>query len=216
MQHKSKGQKKKKKKNSRKVGDCIAKYIKWKSIRIIRLWMDWIMGYWGLKFDSIPSYRLGELFLVLFVRLFDLCLFGFVGFLLLLVSWKGCGLWLWHSLDFSFTFFFEYVIYYGTPLIFLLIWYVCSTCACLVLPVSSSSWCLAMAVVCDCGTPWTFLLHIFSYMTGFSFILCSSSQFVLVPLKDCVSWLHISWVSSLIFLCIVYYDLFALPFGVHW
>ena len=42
--------------------------------------------------------------LVLFVRLFDLCLFGFVGFLFLLVSGKGCGLWLWHSLDFSLTF----------------------------------------------------------------------------------------------------------------
>ena len=52
--------------------------------------------------------RLGktELILVLFVRLFDLCLFGFVGFLFLLVSGKGCGLWLWHSLDFSLTFFF--------------------------------------------------------------------------------------------------------------
>ena len=39
--------------------------------------------------------RLGkrELILVLFVRLFDLCLFGFVGFLLLLVSGKGCGDW---------------------------------------------------------------------------------------------------------------------------
>ena len=38
--------------------------------------------------------RLGkkELILVIFVRLFDLCLFGFVGFLLLLVSEKGCGL----------------------------------------------------------------------------------------------------------------------------
>ena len=36
--------------------------------------------------------RLGkrELILVLFVRLFDLCLFGFVGFLFLLVSGKGC------------------------------------------------------------------------------------------------------------------------------
>ena len=46
--------------------------------------------------------RLGkrELILVLFVRLFDLCLFGFVGFLFLLVSGKDCGLWLWHSLDF--------------------------------------------------------------------------------------------------------------------
>ena len=38
--------------------------------------------------------RLGkrELILVLNVRLFDLCLFGFVGFLFLLVSGKGCGL----------------------------------------------------------------------------------------------------------------------------
>ena len=33
-----------------------------------------------------------ELILVLFVRMFDLCLFGFIGFLLLLVSGKGCGL----------------------------------------------------------------------------------------------------------------------------
>ena len=29
----------------------------------------------------------------------------FVGFLFLLVSGKGCGLWLWHALDFSLTFF---------------------------------------------------------------------------------------------------------------
>ena len=38
--------------------------------------------------------RLGkrELIFVLFVRLFDMCLFGFVGFLFLLVSGKGCGL----------------------------------------------------------------------------------------------------------------------------
>ena len=51
--------------------------------------------------------RLGkrELILVLFVRLFGLRLFRFVGFLFLLGSGKGCGLWLWHSLDFSLTFF---------------------------------------------------------------------------------------------------------------
>ena len=51
--------------------------------------------------------RLGkrELILVLLVRLFGLCLFRFVGFLFLLGSGKGCGLWLWHSLDFSLTFF---------------------------------------------------------------------------------------------------------------
>ena len=49
--------------------------------------------------------RLGkrELVLVLFVRLFDFRLFGFVCFLFLLVSGKGRGLWLWHSLDFSLT-----------------------------------------------------------------------------------------------------------------
>ena len=43
---------------------------------------------------------------MLFVRLFDLCLFGFVGFLFLLGSGKGCGLGLWHSLAFSLTFFY--------------------------------------------------------------------------------------------------------------
>ena len=50
--------------------------------------------------------RLGkrELILVLFVRLFGLFLFRFVGFLFLLGSGKGCVLWLWHSLDFSLTF----------------------------------------------------------------------------------------------------------------
>ena len=49
--------------------------------------------------------RLGkrELILELFVRLFGLYLFWFVGFLFLLVSWKGCGLWLRQSLDFSLT-----------------------------------------------------------------------------------------------------------------
>ena len=36
--------------------------------------------------------------------------------------------------------------------------YVCSICACLDLSVSLSSWCLGRAAVCDCGTPWTFLL----------------------------------------------------------
>ena len=40
----------------------------------------------------IPRLGKRELILVLFVRLFDLCLFGFVGFLFLLGSGKGCGL----------------------------------------------------------------------------------------------------------------------------
>ena len=52
--------------------------------------------------------RLGKrkLVLMLFVRLFDLRLFGCVCFLFLLVSGKGYGLWLCHSLDFSLNFFF--------------------------------------------------------------------------------------------------------------
>ena len=58
----------------------------------------------------------GELILVLFVRLFDLCLFGFVGYLFLLGSGKGCGLWLWHSLDFSLTFYFVYIFVHRKPL----------------------------------------------------------------------------------------------------
>ena len=57
---------------------------------------------WVLR---LPRLGKRELILVLFVRLFDLRLFGFVGFLFLTVSRKGCGLWLWHSLDFSLTFF---------------------------------------------------------------------------------------------------------------
>ena len=40
----------------------------------------------------LPRLEKRELILVLFVRSFDLCLFGFVDFLFLLVSGKGCGL----------------------------------------------------------------------------------------------------------------------------
>ena len=40
----------------------------------------------------LPRLGTRELILVLFVRLFDLCLFSFVCFLFLLVSGKGCGL----------------------------------------------------------------------------------------------------------------------------
>ena len=60
---------------------------------------------------QLPRLGKRELILVLFVHLFDLCLFGFVGFLFLLGSGKGCGLWLWHSLDFSLTFFFSNIWY---------------------------------------------------------------------------------------------------------
>ena len=49
----------------------------------------------------LPSLGKKELISVLFERLF-----GLVGFLFLFGSGKGCGLCLWHSLDFSLTFFF--------------------------------------------------------------------------------------------------------------
>ena len=40
----------------------------------------------------LPRFGKRELILVLFGRLFDLCLFDFVGFLFLLVSGRGCDL----------------------------------------------------------------------------------------------------------------------------
>ena len=63
---------------------------------------------------SIAITSLGEereLILVLFVRLFDLRLFGFVCLLFLLVSGKGCGWCLWRSLEFSLTFLFFITAY---------------------------------------------------------------------------------------------------------
>ena len=42
---------------------------------------------------------------------------------------------------------------------------VCSVCAYFGLSVSSSSWGLGRAAVCDCGTPWTFLLPFFFFYT---------------------------------------------------
>ena len=52
-------------------------------------------------------------------------------------------------------------------------------CACLDFSVSSSSWCLGRAAVCDCGTPWTFLLPILR-LFGFDCVL-----FLLVSEKGC-------------------------------
>ena len=46
----------------------------------------------------------------------------------------------------------------GKRKLILVLFYVCSIYACLVLSISSSSWCLGRAAACDCGTPWEFLL----------------------------------------------------------
>ena len=48
-------------------------------------------------------------------------------------------------------------------------------CACLDLSVSSSSWCLGRAAVCDGGTPWTFLLPFFTNRDWVNNHACSSS-----------------------------------------
>ena len=45
--------------------------------------------------------------------------------------------------------------------------YVCSVCAYLDLSVSSSIWGPGRAAVCDCGTPWTFLLPFFFVISRF-------------------------------------------------
>ena len=50
----------------------------------------------------------------------------------------------------------------GKRELILVLSYVCSVCACLDLSVSSSSWGLGRAAVCDCGTTWTFLLPFFT------------------------------------------------------
>ena len=59
----------------------------------------------------LPRLGKGELILVLYIRLFDLCLFGFVGFPIPLGVCEGCGLWLWYSLDFSLTFFVTFYVW---------------------------------------------------------------------------------------------------------
>ena len=46
----------------------------------------------------------------------------------------------------------------GKRELILVLFVLCSICACLVFSVSSSSLCLGWAAACDCGTPWTFLL----------------------------------------------------------
>ena len=76
--------------------------------------MSYLVSFCSCVFFSVllalrlPRLGKRELILVLFERLLDLGLFSFVGFLFLLVYGKGCGLWLWHSPDFSLTFFFPY------------------------------------------------------------------------------------------------------------
>ena len=117
--------------------------------------------------------RLGkrELILVLFVCLIDLCLFGFVGFLFLLMSGKGCVC----DCGTPWTFLLPFL-----PCYFVLVFFshfsIANTSlgeertslgafrtfvrfapACF-FSVFYFSWCLGRAAVCNCCTAWTFLL----------------------------------------------------------
>ena len=67
----------------------------------VALWFN-LRGdlFWGLS-GGVLFLCFSDLLFALFVRLFDLRVFGFVCFLFLLVCGKGFGLWLWHSPDFS-------------------------------------------------------------------------------------------------------------------
>ena len=64
----------------------------------------------------------------------------------------------------------------------LVLFVICSICACLVLSVFTSSWCLGRAAVCDCGIPWTFLLP-FS-LTGNCYVLLA--DILRIPIE--LSW----------------------------
>ena len=74
------------------VFPCVILFLCFSVLLVLRLPRSWVgdggggggVGGWGRGE--------GELVLVLFVRLFGLCLFGFVGFLFLLGSGNGCGL----------------------------------------------------------------------------------------------------------------------------
>ena len=59
----------------------------------------------------------------------------------------------------------------GKRELILVLFYVCSICACLVLSVFSSSWCLGRPAVYDCGIPWTFLLSFFFFFFFFFFLV---------------------------------------------
>ena len=70
--------------------------------------------------------------------------------------------------------------------------------SCLVLSVSSSSWCLGRAAVCDCGTPWNFFLPFFCH-------------YVFVPHHSFSSFGEWKAVTSahlgiFIYMCVVFHD----------
>ena len=65
--------------------------------------------------------------------------------------------------------------------------FICLFCTCFC-HFSSSSWCRGLVAVCDCGTPWTFLLTFLDYSI-FKKDLTSSSGggvFIMVRQHHCI------------------------------
>ena len=62
------------------------------------------------------------------------------------------------------------LIAWGRESLSLCFLYVSWICACLVLSVSFSSWCLGRAAVCDCGSPWFCLTYFFLFYEAICFV----------------------------------------------
>ena len=65
--------------------------------------------------------------------------------------------------------------------------------------ISSSSWCLGRAEVCDCGTPWTFLLPYFFPLTDDLRKMLIFANFILLPPDGGIFTFQLSWRQALMF-----------------
>ena len=142
--------------------------------------------------------RLGkrELILVLFVRLFGLCLFKFVGFLFLLGSGKGCGLWLWQPLDFSLTFFSFFLNTYDSIVVVLVMF--------------------VLLLLYGCSPLFFFFFFLFFFFSYF--VLFVVEMFLMTYLASwSPRWGRGNWFIYFSLVCGLYtfcHSLFALPLGV--
>ena len=89
----------------------------------------------------------------------------------------------------------------------MLIW----ICACLDLSVSSSSWGLGKAAVCDCGTPWNLLLPFFPIPLG----VWDGVQFVIVALPGLFSYLFVVIVALPGLFSYHFFQIATEPFAVY-
>ena len=155
----------------------------------------------------LPRFGKRELILVLFVRLFDLCLFGFVGFLFLLRSGKGCGLWLWHSLDFSLTFFCSTdrskVVVPVLVLLFAALWFILRGDLLYIFPCVILFLCFSVLLVLRLPRlgKRELILVLFVHLFGLCLFGFVGFLFLLGSGKGCGLWLWHSLDFSLTFFC---------------